>query len=109
MSSSRSSWTPFARFQSLPHERGEIVPKAAEGTTNVELGKAMGDSRYRVGKRRERFVDDEIEGLSDEHCSGHPGSIDDEKVAELVSKPEGARQRSCRQMVRQTGASKSTV
>ena len=107
----------FARSQSLPHGlvmRAKIVLEAAEGAPNVEISKALGVSRYTVGKWRERFVRQGIEGLYDEYRAGRPRSIDDEQVAELVSKtlhskPQGATQWSTRDMAEQSGISKSTV
>jgi putative transposase len=113
----REQLEAFARSQSLPHGlvmRARIVLEAADGAPNVEISKALGVSRYTVGKWRERFVGQGIEGLYDEYRSGRPRSIDDERVAELVSKtlhskPEGATQWSTRDMAEQTGISKSTV
>src|SRR5208337_2510949 len=85
----REQLEAFARSQSLPHGlvmRARIVLEAADGAPNVEISKALGVSRYTVGKWRERFVRQGIEGLYDEYRSGRPRSIDDERVAELVSK-----------------------
>jgi putative transposase len=113
----REQLEAFARSRSLPHglvTRAKIVLEAADGAQNMEIGKALGVSRYTVGKWRERFVGKGIEGLYDEYRSGRPRSIDDERVAELVSKtlhsrPEGATHWSTRDMAGQTGISKSTV
>ena len=113
----REQLEAFARSRSLPHGlvmRAKIVLEAATGAQNMEISKALGVSRYTVGKWRERFVRQGIEGLYDEYRSGRPRSIDDERIAELVSKtlhskPEGATQWSCRDMAEQTAISKSTV
>jgi putative transposase len=113
----REQLEAFARSRSLPHGlviRAKIVLEAADGAQNLTIGKALGVSRETVGKWRERFVRQGIEGLYDEYRSGRPRSIDDERVAELVSKtlhskPEGATQWSTRDMAEQTGISKSTV
>ena len=113
----RQQLQAFARSQSLAHGlvmRAKIVLQAAEGATNLKIGKALSLSRYTVGKWRERFVRQGIEGLYDEYRSGRPRSIDEERVAELVnktlhSKPEGSTQWSCRDMAQQTDISKSTV
>jgi len=113
----REQLEAFSRSRSLPHGlvmRAKIVLEAAEGAQNIEIGKALGVSRYTVGKWRERFVSKGIEGLYDEYRSGRPRSIDEERVAELVSKtlhskPKGETQWSCRDMAEQSGISKSTV
>lgn len=65
-------------------------------------------------KWRERFVSRGLEGLYDELRSGRPRSIEDERIAQLVSKtldstPEGETHWSCRGMSKATGISKSTV
>jgi putative transposase len=113
----RDQLEAFARSRSLPHGlvmRAKIVLGAAEGECNTEISKALGVSRETVGKWRQRFVGQGIEGLYDEYRSGRPRSIDDERVAELVSntlhsKPKGATHWSCRDMAEATGISKSTV
>ena len=113
----REQLEAFARSRSLPHSlvmRAKIVLEAAEGAPNVEIAKTLGLSRETVGKWRERFVRQGIEGLYDEYRAGRPRSIDDEQVAELVSKtlhskPQGATQWSTRDMAEQSGISKSTV
>ena len=113
----REQLEAFARSRSLPHGlvmRAKIVLEAAEGAQNVAISKALGVSRETVSKWRERFVRQGIEGLYDEYRSGRPRDIDDERVAELVSKtlhskPKGATQWSTRDMAEQSGISKSTV
>ena len=107
----------FARSRALPHAlvvRAKIVLQAATGAQSQQIGRALGISRETVGKWRGRFVSQGIEGLYDEYRSGRPRSIDDERVAEVVSKtlrskPEGATQWSCREMAEASGISKSTV
>jgi putative transposase len=113
----REQLEAFARSRSLPYGlvmRAKIVLDAADGAQNLEISKALDVSRGTVGKWRERFVRQGIEGLYDEYRSGRPRSIDDERVAQLVSKtlhskPKGATQWSSRDMAEQTGISKSTV
>jgi putative transposase len=107
----------FTRSRSLPHAlvvRAKVVLMAATGAQTGEIANALGLSRQTVGKWRGRFVSRGIEGLYDEYRPGRPRSIDDERIAELVnktlkSKPEGARQWSCREMAEASGISKSTV
>ena len=113
----REQLEAFSNSRSLPHAlviRAKIVLQAATGAQNVQISNDLRISRYTVGKWRERFVRQGIEGLYDEYRSGRPRSVDDERVAELVSKtlhskPEGATQWSCRDMAQESGISKSTV
>jgi putative transposase len=94
--------------------RAKIVLEAAKATQNLEISKTLGVSRETVGKWRQRFVTRGIEGLYDECRSGRPRSINDERIAEVVSKtlhskPKGTTQWSCRDMAEASGVSKSTV
>jgi len=113
----REQLEAFARSRSFPHAlvtRARIVLEAAGGAQSLHIGRKLGVSRETVGKWRGRFVAAGIEGLYDEHRSGRPRSIEDERISQLVSrtlrsKPEGATQWSCREMAGATGISKSTV
>jgi len=113
----RAQLESFRRSRALPHAlvvRAQIVLLAAEGKANKEIAEAIGITRQTVAKWRARFVSQGLEGLYDEHRSGRPRSIEDERIAELITKtlkttPEGETHWSCRGMAKSTGLSKSTV
>jgi putative transposase len=113
----RAQLESFSRSRALPHAlvvRAQIVLLAAEGKQNKEIAEEVRVSRQTVAKWRGRFVRGGIEGLYDEHRSGRPRSIGDEKIAEMInttlqSKPEGETHWSCRGMAEESGLSKSTV
>ena len=113
----RAELESFSRSRALSHAlvvRAQIVLLAAEGKQNKEIAETLRVSRQTVAKWRGRFVSGGIEGLYDEYRSGRPRSIEDDQIAELVSKtlsskPEGQTQWSCREMAEATGISKSTV
>jgi len=113
----REQLESFRRSRSLPHAlvmRAQIVLSAAEGKQNKQIAEATGMTRQTVAKWRGRFVSRGLEGLYDEYRPGRPRSIEDERIAELVtktlrSKPAGETQWSCRGMADATGISKSTV
>jgi len=107
----------FASSRSLPHaqvQRAQIVLKAAEGITNIDIASQLSTTRETVGKWRKRFVDEGIQGLYDELRPGRPRSIEEEQLAQLVrktleTKPEDGGHWSCRTMAQELGISKSTV
>jgi putative transposase len=113
----RSELEAFAGSRILPHSlfiRAKIVLEAAKGTGSKAIGHRLSVSRDTVAKWRGRFADQGMEGLYDEYRSGRPRSIEDERIARLVSttlqsKPAGETQWSCREMAAATGISKSTV
>jgi putative transposase len=107
----------FANSRTLPHglaNRARIILLAAEGMQNVQIAERVGLNRNDVGKWRRRFVAQGIGGLYDGARPGRPRSIEDEKIAELITrtlsqKPENATHWTTRMSAAQTGISKSTV
>jgi putative transposase len=108
------AWS-FSR--SLPHglvRRAKIALMAAEGMSNTTIAAKQGLSMPTVGKWRERYRTEGIQGLYGEVRSGRPRTISDDKVATAVrktlrSKPKNATQWSVRLLAEQTKLSKSTV
>ena len=76
----------LANSRRLPHglvRRAEIVLLAAEGWPNEAVAGAVGVTRATVGKWRQRFLNNGLNGLYDELRSGTPRSITDEQVADV--------------------------
>ena len=46
----------------------------------------LGVGPHTIGKWRKRFIADQIEGLYDEMRTGRPRTVEDEAVAELITK-----------------------
>ena len=108
----------LARSRSLPAglvQRANLVLACAEGATNSAVAKRFGVTNGTVGKWRQRFVVQRIAGLHDELRPGKPRSIDDERIAGLLTttlhhKPkEGATHWSVRGLAAETGISKTSV
>ncbi|NRB82141.1 MAG: IS630 family transposase [Saccharospirillaceae bacterium] len=107
----------WANSLSLSHSlvrRAKIILLSADGMSNSSIASKLDVSITTVGKWRNRFIADGMNGLHDEYRSGRPRTHDDEKVAELLkktleSKPEGETHWSCRSMADEIGISKSTV
>ena len=66
--------------------RSKIVLRAAEGHSNQDIGHGLGISGATVGKWRERFRLEGMEGLSDEPRPGAPRKITDVQVEEAVTR-----------------------
>ncbi len=65
--------------------RSKIVLRAAEGRSNQEIARGLGITGATVGKWRERFRLQGMEGLSDEPRPGTPRKISDAQVEEAVT------------------------
>jgi putative transposase len=113
----RQQLESMAHSRTLPHglvRRAEIVLLAADGWPNKAIGESLGVSAATVGKWRQRFVLNGLNGLHDELRSGAPRSISDEQVAEVVYKtlkttPDEENRWSVRGMAEETGLSKDAV
>jgi len=108
----------LARARSLPAglvRRANIVLACAEGAPNSAVAERLGTTNATVGKWRRRFVVRRIAGLDDELRPGKPRSIDDERIAELLTttlhhRPkDGATHWSVRGLAAETGIAKSSV
>jgi putative transposase len=108
----------LARSRSLPAalvRRASMVLACAGGATNRAVAQRFGTTNATVGKWRRRFVADRIAGLHDELRPGKPRSIDDERIADLLTttlhhKPkDGATHWSVRGLAAETGISKTSV
>jgi transposase len=94
--------------------RAKIVLLCAEGLTNQAVAGEVGACAHTVGKWRERFATDRLDGLRDEPRSGAPRTVTDEQVAELLVRtlealPEQATHWSTRSMAAACGLSAATV
>src|SRR5918992_1309221 len=94
--------------------RARIVLRCAEGATNQGVAGEAGVCAHTVGKWRERFAKDRLEGLRDAPRSGAPRTVTDERVAELLVRtletaPEDATHWSTRSMAAACGLSPATV
>jgi putative transposase len=108
----------LARSRSLPAalvQRASIVLACAAGATNSAVAQRFGTTNATVGKWRRRFVVRRIAGLDDELRPGKPRSIDDERIAELLTttlhhRPKnGATHWSVRGLAAETGIAKTSV
>ena len=94
--------------------RSKIVLRAAEGHSNQEIARRLGVSGATVGKWRERFRRQGMDGLGDEPRPGAPRKITDAQVEEAVTRtleslPAAATHWSTRSLARQVGLSQSAV
>jgi transposase len=107
-------WTRRAKTAQHLALRARIVLACAEGQSSVAVARHLNTTGATVGKWRERFRRQGVDGLHDEPRPGAPRSINDAKVEEIVvktleSKPENATHWSTRLMARETAVSQNTV
>jgi transposase len=94
--------------------RSRIVLAAAEGLGNTQVGEQLGISRATVGKWRQRFVADRLDGLLDEPRPGRPRTVSDEQVEAVITRtlettPSEATHWSTRSLAAELGLSQSAV
>lgn len=58
-----------------------MVLLCAQGLQSKDVAERLGVHERTVGKWRRRFVQDGIEGLTDEYRAGRPRSVSDAQVA----------------------------
>src|SRR3712207_9021717 len=66
--------------------RARIVLRAAAGLSNTAIAAELAITKHMVGKWRERFARDRLEGLQDQPRSGAPRTVTDEQVAALLTR-----------------------
>jgi len=94
--------------------RSKIVLSAAEGQSNQEIALRLGVTGATVGKWRERFRRQGMEGLADEPRPGTPRKISDAQVEEAVTQtleslPKAATHWSTRSLAEKVGLSQSAI
>ncbi|MCA9284769.1 MAG: IS630 family transposase [Phycisphaerales bacterium] len=94
--------------------RARIVLLCAEGVPNQDVAEELGVSRPTVGKWRQRFVRDGLDGLVDAPRPGAPRRVTDEQVERVIARtleesPKDATHWSTRSMAARTGLSQSTI
>jgi transposase len=96
-------------------ERATIVLHAADGLDNQQIGQAMGISRLKAGRWRDRYAQHGLAGIEkDAPRPGRKRRIDDKHRAAVVrktlrAKPEGQTHWSRSTMAAATGLSESTI
>jgi transposase len=94
--------------------RARIGPAAAGGESNTAIAADLRVTLPTVGKWRQRFLDERLDGLTDEPRPGPPRTITDAQVEEVVtrtlaSEPANATHWSTRGMARATDLSQTAV
>jgi len=102
------TWTRKGTGQQRMAMRAQIVLLCAQGLTNLKVAARLRLCPPTVGKWRERFQTNRLEGLTDEPRPGAPRTISDAKVEEIISltlseKPAHATHWSTRTMAKRVG------
>jgi transposase len=107
-------WARRAKTAQFLALRAKIVLRCADGGTNKQVAAELGIAQATVNRWRARFVEDRLDGLTDEPRPGRPPSIlldrvEDIVVATLESTPGKDTHWSRASMAERTGLSKSTI
>jgi transposase len=94
--------------------RARIILSCAEGRSNTAVADELEITQATVGKWRQRFLDQRLDGLLDEPRPGAPRSISDADVERVITltletTPEDATHWSTRSMAARSGMSQSAV
>ena len=94
--------------------RARIVLAAAAGKSNTTIAREFNVANLTVGKWRQRFIDQRLDGLLDEPRPGAPRSISDADVERVIaltleSAPEDATHWSTRSMAARAGMTQSAI
>jgi len=94
--------------------RARIVLACAGGGSNLAVAARLGVNRKTVTRWRARFLQERLDGLTDEPRPGVPRTITDVQVEEVVVRtleevPEGATHWSKRELARRVGISPTSV
>ncbi len=94
--------------------RARIILAAEQGFSNLEIARKLDISNITVGKWRNRFAKNRMDGLFDAPRSGAPRKIDDKKIEDVITKtletkPKGKTHWSTRDMSKASGLSHQTV
>jgi transposase len=95
--------------------RARIVLAGASGKTNQDVAAELKVSPATVGKWRRRFLERRLDGLFDEPRPGHPRTITDDQVEEVIVKTledkpaNGATHWSTRSMAQALGMSQTSI
>ena len=63
-----------------------MILLCAQGLQSKDVAERLGVHEHTVGKWRRRFVQDGIEGLTDEYRAGRPRTVSDTQVAQVVER-----------------------
>ena len=107
-------WTRRRKIAHAEALRAQIVLLASDGLSNCAIADELSISRLTAGLWRKRFARERLDGLCDEPRPGAPRKIDDDKIANIVTKtlesaPRGATHWSTRSMSKAAGVSISSV
>jgi len=94
--------------------RARIVLRCAQDSDNGRVARGLGINRVTVGKWRQRFIDQRLDGLLDEPRPGAPRKIGDKEVERVITEtlertPRGATHWSTRSLAKTVGMTQTTV
>lgn len=109
-----SEWTRRSKTAQSLALRARIVLLSADGQTNTQIAGRLHISLPTVGKWRQRFLDQRLDGLLDEPRPGTPRRLSDAEVERVLvrtleTQPKDATHWSTRSLAQATGFSQSSI
>lgn len=109
-----ASWARRPKSSQRLALRSKIVLSCAEGVTNAEVAERLAVSQATVGKWRERFRTQRLEGLADEYRADPPRSLSEDRVHEVIprtleSQPRNATHWTTRSLAKELGLAQIAV
>ena len=108
------NWTRRPKTAQALAMRARIVLLASEGASNSAIAIQVAATKQTVGKWRQRYLDQGLDGLLDEPRPGAPRKLTDQAIEAVLtrtleSQPEAATHWSTREMARACGLTQTAV
>ena len=108
------AWARRPRTAQALAVRARIVLRCGSGRTNQAVAREFGVTGQMVGKWRQRFVTQRLDGLLDEPRPGQPRKLTDSEVERVIATtlertPRGATHWSTRAMAKATGLNQTAI
>ena len=108
------AWTRRPKTAQALAMRSRVVLLAADGLSNTNIAQQLGVTLQTVGKWRQRYLDQGVDGLLDEPRPGTSRKLADKDVERVLaltleSTPAGATHWSTRSLAKKTGLSRASI
>jgi transposase len=108
------SWSRRPKSAQALAMRSRVILLAAQGQSNTQIASQLGSTLKTVGKWRQRYLDQGLDGLLDEPRPGTSRKLSDRDVERVLartleSQPEAATHWSTRDMARACALSQSSI
>jgi len=108
------AWTRRPKTAQALAMRSRVVLRAGEGLSNTDIAQHLGLSLQTVGKWRQRYLDQDVDGLLDEPRPGTARKLSDKDIERVLaltleSTPADATHWSTRSLAKKAGLSRASI